>query len=601
MRQAFDRLRAHAPAMARTTADGRRERLARLARAIAERRGAIAHAIHRDFARPDFETEIAETQHALAEIAHARRHLKRWMKGEHAPTELLLLGTRGRIRYEPRGVVLVMAPWNYPFELLMGPLIAAIAAGNVVMVKPSEKTPHIAAVIAELVASACAPDEVACVTGGADVAGALLELPFDHIFFTGSPQIGKIVMAAAAKHLASVTLELGGKSPAIVDDRANITAAADRIVWGKFFNAGQTCIAPDYALVHRSREPAFLAAARAAVERFFGATEEARQQSPDLARIVDEGHFARVRGLIERSVAAGARPVAGARFDPATRYIAPTILSGVTPDMAVMGEEIFGPVLPVLAYDSLDEAVRLIRAGGKPLAMYVFAGREASDRLLEETSSGATIVGNTLLHYASHTLPFGGVGMSGQGSYHGVHGFRELSHARTVLHQWEPALARFFFPPYRGRMNALARWFIRTVGVLALFAAASCGRAAWREADQRLNDAAQAARAAGFKPLAGPNNTFGIFTAGGESEWRVHLEAHEPYFIGAACTSGCDSIAFVVREPHGTVIGADTSSGPIGRLALTAPEEGEFRILVAHGGCAAPQCRWIAQVYGSTR
>ena len=601
MKTIFDRLKANAPVMARTTAAQRGERLARLGAAIEARRDAIAHAIHADFGRPDFETEVAETQHALAEIAHARRHLRRWMKGEHAPASLLLFGTSGRVHYEPRGVVLIMAPWNYPFELLMGPLIAAISAGNVAIVKPSEKTPHIAAVIAELIASACDPAEVACVTGGADVAQALLELPFDHIFFTGSPQVGKIVMAAAAKHLASVTLELGGKSPAIVDDRADVRSAADRIVWGKFFNAGQTCIAPDYALVHRSREADFLAAARNAIERFFGASEDERERSPDLARIVDTGHFNRVRGLVEQSVAAGARAVTGARFDAATRYIAPTILADVQPGMAAMGEEIFGPVLPVLAFDTLDDAVRLIRGGGKPLAMYIFAGREATDQLLAETSAGATIVGNTLLHYASHTLPFGGVGMSGQGSYHGVHGFRELSHARAVLRQREPALARTFFPPYRGRMNAMARWFLRTFGTLLLFLAVSCGRAQWRDADTKLNAAAETARAAGFQPLSGPHNTFGMFTAAGDSEWRVHLEAHQQYFLAAACTTGCDSIAFTVREPHGDLVGTDTSGGPIARLQLTTTEEGDYRVWFTHGGCTRQDCRWVAQVYSPAR
>ncbi len=464
LRALFARQRAQAPAMARTTAAERRARLAKLHEVIVARRDAIAEAVHADFRRPAFETELAETQHVLAEIAHARRHLGRWMKGERASASLLLFGTSGRIRYEARGVALIMAPWNYPFALLLSPLVAAIAAGNCAILKPSEKTPHVAALISALVRETCDPGEVACVEGGADVAAALLELPFDHICFTGSTQVGRIVMAAAAKHLASLTLELGGKSPAIVDQSTDIRAAADRIVWGKFFNAGQTCIAPDYVLVHASRERAFLDATRDAVGRFFGATEEDRARSTDLARIVDDGHFRRLRDITERSIAAGARVEVGARFDPATRYIAPTVLAGVTPPMPVMGEEIFGPILPVLTFEALEDCVRLIRAGGKPLAMYIFAGDEAARTLLAGTSAGATIIGNTLLHYASHTLPFGGVGASGLGSYHGVHGFRAFSHARAVMRQHEPALVRFFFPPYRGRMHELARRVLRRFG-----------------------------------------------------------------------------------------------------------------------------------------
>jgi len=458
----FERQRAHAPDMARTTAAQRRERLERLRRAILARRAEIAAAIHTDLRRPPAETEIAEIHGTLDEIGHAVRRLPRWMRGMRAPTPLLLFGTSSRITYEPRGVVLIMAPWNYPFSLVVNPLVAAIAAGNCVILKPSEKAPATAALLARLIAETFDPSEVAVVEGGPDVATALLDLPFDHIFFTGSTAIGRIVMAAAARHLASVTLELGGKSPAIVDASADIAAAAERIVWGKFLNAGQTCIAPDYVHVHASREREFLDAATAALARLYGGSEEERQASPDLARIVDDGHFRRLKDLVERTVAAGARLEAGGRFDAAARYVAPTILSAVRQDAPVMESEIFGPVLPVLAYGALDEVVRLVRAGGKPLAMYVFArDRGVTDRILRETSAGATVVGNTMLYYANPDLPFGGVGASGMGSYHGDYGFRTFSHARPVLWQREPALIRFFFPPYRGRLHTLAMKLLR--------------------------------------------------------------------------------------------------------------------------------------------
>ncbi len=458
----FERQRAHAPVMARTSAAERRARLAGLRRAIVARRAEIGAAVHADLRRPPAETEIAELHGVLAEIGVAIRRLPRWMRGTRAPTPLLLFGTSSRITYEPRGVVLVVAPWNYPFSLVVNPLIAAIAAGNCVILKPSEKTPATAALLARLIAETFDPAEVAVVQGGPDVATALLGLPFDHICFTGSTAIGRIVMAAAAKHLASVTLELGGKSPAVVDASADIAVAAERIVWGKFLNAGQTCIAPDYVHVHASRAREFLDAAKAALARLYGGSEEEREASLDFARIVDDGHVRRLKDLVDRTVAAGAEVETGGRIDAATRYVAPTILSNVAPDAAIMADEIFGPVLPVLAFDTLDEVLAVIRAGGKPLAMYIFARENAAiDRLLRETSAGATVVNNTMLHYASSALPFGGVGASGMGSYHGDHGFREFSHARPVTRQREPALIGFFFPPYRGRWHRLAMRVLR--------------------------------------------------------------------------------------------------------------------------------------------
>jgi aldehyde dehydrogenase (NAD+) len=462
LRALFDRQRARAPAVARTTAAERRERLARLRAAIVARRKDIAAAAAADLGRPAVETELAEIHPALAEIAHAMRHVGRWMRPERVGTPLLLFGTSSRIEYAPRGVALILAPWNYPFGLVVNPLVAAIAAGNCVVCKPSEKAPHTSAVVAELVGAAFDPAEVAVVEGGPDAAAALVELPFDHIFFTGGAAIGRLVMAAAARRLASVTLELGGKSPAVVDRSADVAAAARRIVWGKCFNAGQTCIAPDYALVHESQEGEFVAAATAAIARWYGPTEEARQESPDFARIVDDAHFRRLETVLERAVAAGARIVIGGRCDGARRYVAPTIVTGVTPRSPLMEEELFGPILPVVTYRTLDQAAAVMRAGGAPLALYVFArDRAAARALAHAVPAGGVTVNNTMLHYANPGLPFGGAGTSGMGRYHGVHGFREFSLARAVLRQREPALAELFFPPYRGLRHALARRLLR--------------------------------------------------------------------------------------------------------------------------------------------
>lgn len=458
----FAKQRAQMAHMARTTATERRARLRKLRRAIADRRAAIVDALHADLRRPPIETELAEIYSPLTEIDHAVRHLGRWMKPHRVGGSLLLFGTSSRILYEPRGVVLIMGPWNYPFSLIVNPLVAAIAAGNCAILKPSEKAPATAHLLGELVATTFDEAEVALVEGGPETARALLALPFDHVFFTGGTEIGRVVMAAAAKHLASVTLELGGKSPAVVDASADVAAAAQRIAFGKFMNAGQTCIAPDYVLVHESRAAEFVAAARQAVARFYGATEEARAASADLARIVDAGHFRRLRDLFDRSVAAGAQVEVGGRFDEAARYVAPTILTGVAWDMPLMEDEIFGPLLPVLTYRTTDEAVRRISSGAKPLALYVFSrDRAVVDELLRGTSAGATVVNNVGMHYFNHGFPFGGVGSSGLGAYHGFHGFRAFAHARPVLRQYEPALVRLLFPPYGGRLTALASRVLR--------------------------------------------------------------------------------------------------------------------------------------------
>lgn len=458
LREAFERLQARRWEQAQTTAKERLARLERLKANILARRQALADALYADFRKPQAEAESTEVLPVLMELAHTMKHLKSWMKPRRMDTPLLLAGTSSEVRYEPKGVVLVIAPWNYPFALAIAPLLTAVAAGNCVMLKPSEKTPHTAAFLEELVRDTFDPSEVTAVQGGPEVGEELLQLPFDHFFFTGGPRVGQKVMTAAARHLASVTLELGGKSPVVVDATADVKAAAERVIWGKFLNGGQTCIAPDHVFVHASREEAFLAAAKETLERFYGKTEEARRASPDLCRLVDDSTFSRVCGLLDRTVAKGGRVVAGGVVDADSRYIAPTLLADVTPESAVMEEEIFGPVLPVLRYEQLETVVETIRGSGKPLAMYIFSQDEAMvERLLRQTSAGGTVVNNVVLHFVNPALPFGGVGASGLGAYHGEVGFRELSHARAVLRQGRAALAKFFFPPYTGKAKQLAR------------------------------------------------------------------------------------------------------------------------------------------------
>jgi aldehyde dehydrogenase (NAD+) len=460
--ETFERLRARRWDMARTSAKERIERLEKLRRAIIERREALYQAIHADFRKPAAEVETTEVLMVLSELDHTIKHLAKWMKPRKVGTPVLLTGTRSEIRYEAKGVVLILAPWNYPFQLTLAPLVAAVAAGNCAVLKPSEKTPNTAAFIDQLIRDTCDPAEVTVVLGGMQESQALLELPFDHFFFTGGPKVGRKVMEAAAKFLAGVTLELGGKSPAVVDDTADLDAAAERIVFGKFINGGQTCVAPDYVYVPASKEEAFVAKVRERLESFYGNTEEARKATPDFCRMVDDGQFRRVNGLLERSVASGVRVAVGGTVDAASRYIAPTVLTDVKPETPIMEEEIFGPVLPVLRYERLDDVVRHIQAGTKPLAMYIFSRDTKNvERLLSETSAGGTCVNTTVVHLGNADLPFGGIGESGMGNYHGEFGFRTFSHERAVLRQGPLSFLSTMFPPYTEKKKKMQRMATR--------------------------------------------------------------------------------------------------------------------------------------------
>ena len=425
------------------------KRLDALERAILAHRGDVATAIAADFGKSKDETEFSEIVLTLAELRLARRNLARWAKPRRVATPLVVAPATSERRFEPRGVVLVMGPFNYPFQLAIVPLVAALAAGNRAIVRLSEKVPNTRAVVATILAEAFAPTEVACVGGEIAAAQALLDLPFDHFFFTGSSAVGKIVMGAAARHLASVTLELGGKSPAIVHADADVDVAASRIAFGKYANAGQTCIAPDYALVHETVARAFVARAGDAIARMYGRDPQARKATPDFCRLIDDAAFARVTGLVEASLAAGARIAFGGSSDARERYVEPTILTNVTWDMPIMREEIFGPVLPVVTFASLDDALARIRARPKPLALYTFGATDAAnERVLEQTTSGSALVNDTLLQWVNYNLPMGGVGASGQGGYHGFDGFKAFSHERAVMRQSKFTLAPLLAPPF---------------------------------------------------------------------------------------------------------------------------------------------------------
>jgi coniferyl-aldehyde dehydrogenase len=433
----------------------RLERLERLKRLVTDNEDALAEAISADFGnRSRHETALAETFFVLASIAHARSHLRRWMKRRRVGTSFHSLPGSSWIMPQPLGVVGIVSPWNYPLQLALAPAVAALAAGNRVMIKPSETTPRFSELLALLVGQRFGADECAIVTGNADVGRDFVRLPFDHLFFTGSTEVGRKVALAAAANLTPVTLELGGKSPAIVDTSSDLADSARRIAVGKLFNAGQTCIAPDYVLVPKAQQQAFAQAFTQAVTELYPTLEN----NPDYTSVVDDRHYARLQGLAQDAQIAGAQvlPInpGGQPEDAGTRKMRPTLLLGVTGGMRVMQEEIFGPVLPVVGYETLDDAIAFINARPRPLALYWF-GRDSAhrDQVLRRTISGGVTVNDALLHIAQENLPFGGVGDSGIGAYHGEYGFRLFSKEKPVFVQSKLAGTWLLRPPY-GKLAA---------------------------------------------------------------------------------------------------------------------------------------------------
>ncbi|MEU2678550.1 aldehyde dehydrogenase family protein [Streptomyces sp. NPDC007107] len=404
----------------------RTDQLTRLRALLTERGDALAEALHADLGKSRKEAYRTEIDFTVREIDHTLERLAGWLEPEPAPVPAVLAGATAHTVQDPLGVVLVIAPWNYPVQLLLAPVAGALAAGNTVVAKPSELAPATSAALARLLPEYLDSDTLTVVEGGVPETTALLAERFDHIFYTGNGTVGRIVMAAAAKHLTPVTLELGGKSPAFVDRDTDLKTVAARLVSGKFLNTGQTCVAPDYVLTDPETAPALTDALAAAVEEQFGTDAS---QSPEYGRIVNERHFDRLVGLL-----GSGRTVTGGAHDRATKYIAPTVLADVAPDSPVMQEEIFGPVLPVLTVDGLDGAVAFINDRDKPLALYAFTESPGvRERLLAETSSGGVGMGLPLAHLTVSDLPFGGVGESGMGNYHGRYSLETFSHRKAVL------------------------------------------------------------------------------------------------------------------------------------------------------------------------
>ncbi len=435
--------------------DTRIEHLDKLERTILARKHDIAKAVSMDFGnRSKHESFAAEVMIVVNHIKHARAHLHEWMETEPRDVSWMFLPARAEVIMQPVGVVGVMAPWNYPVNLSLGPLVAALAAGNRVLIKPSELTPDTAELLKTIVTETFAPDHVAVVNGGLDAAEAFARLPFDHLLFTGSTRVGKVIMRAAAENLVPVTLELGGKSPAIVGEGYSLQQAAQKIMFGKMFNAGQTCIAPDYAILPRGRVDAFVEECRLAVTQMYPTLAS----NPDYTTIINDKHFDRLLGYIADARNRGAKIVeinpGKEELDPNSRKMAPTILLHPKDDMLVMQEEIFGPILPIRTYETLDDAIAYVNEHPRPLALYYFDDdQKRIDRVLRDTVSGGVTINDTVLHFAQDDLPFGGTGASGMGHYHGREGFETFTKKKPVFYQSRLSGTKLLWPPYKERID----------------------------------------------------------------------------------------------------------------------------------------------------
>ncbi|MEH2231966.1 MAG: aldehyde dehydrogenase [Nostoc sp.] len=425
------------------------EQLKNLKQAIIEHEQSIVEALQADLHKPEVETYLTEIS-VIKDIDYAIKHLQNWSKPQKAAVSWDFFSYSAKIYPEPLGVVLIIGPWNYPFQLIISPLIGAIAAGNCAIIKPSEIASHTSDVIAKIIAKHFDPAYLAVVEGGVEASQKLLAEKFDHIFFTGGTAVGKIIMAAAAKYLTPVTLELGGKSPCIVDTDVNLEHTVRRITWGKFINAGQTCIAPDYLLVNKTIKKDLIDGLEKSLKEFYG---ENPANSPDYARIISQKHFERLVSFLKDG-----EVVIGGENQPSERYIAPTLIDNVSLEDSVMQEEIFGPILPIIEYTDITEAIALINSRPKPLALYLFSqDKNLQKRVLQETSSGGVCINDTVMQVGVSSLPFGGVGDSGIGNYHGKASFDTFSHKKSVLQNSFWLDLKWRYAPYQGKLPLIKK------------------------------------------------------------------------------------------------------------------------------------------------
>lgn len=428
----------HAPRINHSSADERISKIKSIKSYItdASNEKRLIEAIRHDLRRPVVEVLVGEVVTVTNEIDFVSKNLRQWLKPKKVSTPLTLAGSSSYIYYESKGSSLIISPWNYPFQLAVTPLIYSIAAGNTTIIKPSEYSAATSAFLQEMLDQLFDDSEVKIVQGAVEESQELLNCPFDHIYFTGSTHVGKIVMKAAADHLSSITLELGGKSPCIVDETANIKSCAESITWGKFFNTGQTCIAPDYILIHESKYDSFIKQLKSTIESRFNPSGKGIIHSQDLGRIISERHYVRAKALLSDAAEKGAKVIYGGDYTDEERYIGPTLLTGVNDRMRIMNEEIFSPILPIIPFSNIGEIIKQITRLPKPLAMYIFSkDQKKIESYLNNTTSGGTVINDTLIHYGNHNLPFGGVNYSGIGKSHGQYGLYAFMNERGVMHQ----------------------------------------------------------------------------------------------------------------------------------------------------------------------
>ncbi len=451
IKRVFDAQKSNQLAVKLAPINDRKAKLKKLKTAIKARENEIFEALKKDLRKPVFESAVFEVLFTYAEIDFAVSNIALWTTPQTAPSNLVNLMTKCRIRYEPKGVCLIIAPWNYPFQLLISPLISAIAAGNCCILKPSELAPATSSVLAILIKETFREEEIAVIEGNVSVSTELLSLPFNHIFFTGSTKVGKVVMEAASKNLSTVTLELGGKSPAIIDADSDLRMAADKITWGTFANAGQTCIAPDYVFVHEDQHDKFIELMKENIEKKYFLKGQLNKE--DYGKIISDSHFIRLKNMMQDAVEKGGQIKIGGTSEEADRTIYPTVLTNVSLDSLIMKEEVFGPVLPVLKYKKMTEVVDHVNANDKPLALYVFSNSERNvETILKQTSSGGACINDVMIHISNPHLSFGGVNASGIGGSHGFHGFKSFSHERSVMYQSKMLdIGKIVYPPYKGK------------------------------------------------------------------------------------------------------------------------------------------------------
>lgn len=429
-----------------SSASARKQKLIRLKKWIKQHQTDIGNAIYKDFGKAPFETHLTELLILIKSIDYTIANLPVWMQSKHITSPYFLTGIKSWIRYEPKGQVLVISPWNFPFILAVNPVVSAIAAGNCVILKPSELSTHCSAIIQQMFSELFDTQEVAVVQGGAEVAAEWLKLPFNHIFFTGSPRVGKIVMKAAADNLSSITLELGGQNPAIVHQSANLKTTVERLLWSKYLNAAQSCVSPNYVFIHRSIYAEFIILLKQKLEWF----QSVSKQDYQMTGIINDYHFGRIKKLAEQGVDSGAKLINPFRYDKEKRKIEPFFLSDTEISNPVMKEEIFGPVLPLIVYDHIDELLALIHSKPIPLALYIFSKNNSfTKEIINKTSSGTIMINDTTLQFTNHKMPFGGANHSGIGKAHGYAGFLAFSNQRSVMKQNSNfSLLRIFYPPY---------------------------------------------------------------------------------------------------------------------------------------------------------